>query len=115
MENKKILLLNIKMKEVGSILWSPTGEISACILAGESDLAKQMASYLSEIINEKSLCVFKAAKKVKQRGATSSLSLLEKRASIAINDELFPIALITAINNKRDWDQRIFAILEVDR
>lgn len=115
MENKKILLLNIKMKELGSIQWSPTGEISACILAGESALAMQMASYLKEIIDEKSLCVFKAAKKVKQRGEPSSLSLLEKRASIAINDELFPIALITAINNKRDWAQRIFAILEVDR
>ncbi|OPX44087.1 hypothetical protein CLHUN_18830 [Ruminiclostridium hungatei] len=115
MDKKKILLLNIKMKELGSIQWSPTGEISAYMLVRKSALTMQIAAYLKEIIDEKSLCVFKAEKRVAQKGEPSKMALIEKKASIAITDELFPIALITAINKKRDWAEKIFAILEADK
>lgn len=115
MIKKKIRLLNSKRQEFGSVIWTSSGEISAFTVDKESELTKQLVSFLKEIIDEKCLNVLKTEKRVISDGESSDTAIIEKKASIAITDEQFTAALITAINKKRNWVERVFAVLEADK
>ena len=115
MIKKKIRLLNAKKQEFGSITWTSGGEISALTVEKDSELTKQMVSFLKEIAEEKGLSVLKTEKKAINNGEASDTAIIEKKTTVATTDELFPAALVTAINKKRNWVERIFAVLESDK